>query len=249
MQTINRPTAVLVIAILQFVFGGLGLLGDLCGGLSQAGSGMFPAGRGTQAQMEKDMTRNLEAAMEKRLPNHKAFTMGLLVLDLALCGLMIGGGVGLIKMQPWGRTLTIIYALFSLVMKIVNVAMAALVTAPATKEAMAGMTAGMGREAALVGQIMEITMGIAIWMPVCLCIYPIVVLVIMLQPHVVAAFAEAKTGPSLGAATPPDYQQPFSPGAGMPPDDRYRLPDADVPPDPPYRSPGADVPPDDRFRQ
>jgi len=229
MQTVNRPTSVLVIAILQFVFGGLGVVTDLCGGLQQVGGspGMFPGGgRGGQAQMQQDMTRQLEAALEKRLPGYKAFAIGILLLDLTLCGLMIGGGVGLVKMQPWGRTLTIVYALFSLVMKIVNVAFAALVTAPVTKEVMAGMAAQMGgREGALFGQIMDVTMGIAVWAPVCLCIYPIVVLVIMLQPHVAAAFAEAKTGPSLGWAggtQPPDYQNPYRPGGDVSPDDRFR---------------------------
>jgi hypothetical protein len=46
MQTPHRPTAVLVIAILQFIFGGLGLLLVLCGGLGQlsgGSSGMFGA--------------------------------------------------------------------------------------------------------------------------------------------------------------------------------------------------------------
>src|SRR5271155_3552235 len=100
---INRPTSVLVIAILQFVFGGLGVLFDLCGGLGQVsgggGAGMFGGGGGQQGKMQKYMTRELEAAMAQRLPSYKAGSIGLIVLDLAMCGIMIGGGVGLVQMQ------------------------------------------------------------------------------------------------------------------------------------------------------
>src|SRR5262245_36924889 len=99
MQT-NRPTSVLVIAILQFVFGGIFLLVVLCSGASQmSGGNPFGArGGGAQAKMQEDMQRDMEKAIEKRLPNHKAIGAVILVLELAICGMMIGGGVGLVQM-------------------------------------------------------------------------------------------------------------------------------------------------------
>src|SRR5262249_3000254 len=97
-QTVHRPTAVFVIAILQFVFGGLSLVLDLCGGAMQAGGPGLFGGSGAQAQMQAEMTFEMEKALEKRLTNHKFIGACLLVLDLALCGMMIGGGVGLVQM-------------------------------------------------------------------------------------------------------------------------------------------------------
>lgn len=220
---VNRPTSVLVIAILQFIFGGLGVLFDLCGGVGQvSGSnpGMFGGG-GAQAQMQKDMNRELEVAMEKRLPNHKAVTIGLLLLDLGLCGVMIAGAVGLVQMQPWGRTLTIVYALFSLVMKVVVLTKSLLVDVPATKEVFGAMAMDMGREGATFSQIMDMVMTVAAWSTLCFAIYPIVVLVIMLQPHVAAAFAEANTGRS-GGPEPPDYHDRYRSGTDVPPEDRWK---------------------------
>jgi hypothetical protein len=222
MQTVNRPTAVFVVAILQFVFGGLSLVLDLCGGAMQAGGpGMFGGG-GAQAQMQAEMTFEMEKAMEKRLPNHKFIGACLLVLDLALCGMMIGGGVGLVQMRPWGRKITIAYALISLVMKVVNVAMAALVSAPATREVMGAM-AMQGRQPPGFGQMMDLMTSAMTWGPMCLAIYPIVVLVIMLQPHVTEAFAAAAaSGAASPSSQPPDYHQHFQTGGETPPDDRFR---------------------------
>jgi hypothetical protein len=215
MQPVNRPTSVLVIAILQFIFAGLWVLIDLCGGAAQlSGGSPGMGGRGGQAEMQMQMQRDIEAAAARRLPSYKAVSLILVLLDLVLCGIMIGGGVGLMQMQPWGRTLTIVYALFSLVMKVAQIAFAALVTGPATKEVVGGM-AEMGREGAFVARVLEISTSIGAWMPVCFAIYPVVVLVIMLQPHVAAAFAEARTGPSLGwpgGAQPPDYRDRYPPG-------------------------------------
>jgi hypothetical protein len=212
--TIYRPTSILVIAILQFIFGGLGVLLDLWGGVSQL-SGSNPgmlAGGGQGQQMQKDLMREMEAAMEKRLASYKAVSIGLLVLDLALCGIMIAGGVGLVQMQPWGRTLTIVYAVFSLIMKVATIAFSALVTAPATKEVMGTMAMQMGPQGATFARIMDLMAGVATWTPVCFAIYPIVVLVIMLQPHVATALADANAG-TTGAwparPEPPDYQDRF----------------------------------------
>jgi hypothetical protein len=63
--------------------------------------------------MQRDMTRELEAAMQRRLPSYKAINVVILLLELGLSGIMIGGGIGLVQMQPWGRMLTIVYTFFS----------------------------------------------------------------------------------------------------------------------------------------
>lgn len=227
-QTAFRPSSVLVIAIFQFIFGGLGLLCDMYAGAAQAsGSAGMAGGGGTakQQEIQQNMTRDLERAMERRLPGHKTWTIALLLLDVLLCFMMIGSGVGLIQMQPWGRTLAMGGAALSVVLKVFNVVIGLSVTAPATKEVMAVYAQQLaGRDAAtFVGFMDGFTKGM-VWGPACFAIYPILVLVVLLQPGVVAAF-EAHEQTAAAPITDPDEQGHFRPDSGGPtdPDERFRI--------------------------
>jgi hypothetical protein len=205
MSPVNRPTSVFVIAILQFIFGGIGVLFYGCSGLMQASGVTGPAGN---AQAQEKMQQDLEAAMEKRMPGIKTINIAIMFLEVAISILMIVGGIGLVKMAPWGRKLTIAYGFLSLIMKGVNIVLGVMVTVPATKEAMASMSDQMqmpAREAAAFGQIMELFLSIGAFTPICFAIYPIVVLVFMFRPTIAAAFSGVPM-----ATAPADY------------DDRYR---------------------------
>jgi hypothetical protein len=106
----ERPPAVLVMAILNLVLGGLGILGTLlCGGVGP----LFAAVLSEQAVA--DPLGNPYTAVEKQLPGYIAFAIGSLVLNLLLSILLVIAGLGLLRMESWARRLCIGYGMASLV--------------------------------------------------------------------------------------------------------------------------------------
>src|SRR5262245_6550476 len=104
----ERPLSITTIAILHFVFGGLGILFGICGGITLAAGGgsqnWFMSSGGPSAnqdQMQK-MQQDLQKAIEGG-PAYQAVQIGNLVLDLAISVTMIVSGVGLLQLRPWGR--------------------------------------------------------------------------------------------------------------------------------------------------
>src|SRR4051794_11643492 len=119
MRPRNRPTSVLVLAILQIIFGSLGLLGSLCGvGMQLAGGGSMFGGQAPQGMPD------IQALLRERVPHYEIVLLGGLILGLISGTVMIVSGVGLIRMRPWARVLTIGYAIYYIASTILNVAYA-----------------------------------------------------------------------------------------------------------------------------
>ena len=53
-------------------------------------------------------------------PGHRVYSVISLLLGLAAAGVLIAAGVGLLKLRPWGRTLSIGYVVFSFASFFVN---------------------------------------------------------------------------------------------------------------------------------
>jgi hypothetical protein len=113
----KRPTAVTVIAILNIVFGGLGLLCYACigigivflyGALSKA-----PA-QDPQAQLLKDML----TSMKDEIPGFLPFLIGSSVFSLVMCIILIVAGIGLFSLQRWARVLCIFYSVATIATQI-----------------------------------------------------------------------------------------------------------------------------------
>src|SRR5258708_3178817 len=119
----KRPTSLLVFGILHITFGTLSLLGALCGGIYLLS--------GVQEQMAQ--TQNANAALTKdpqeielaeyqlralgaqhKAPFYDANLAGTSVLNVVLCTLLIVGGIGLIKVAPWARAVSLTYAVLSI---------------------------------------------------------------------------------------------------------------------------------------
>jgi hypothetical protein len=190
-----RPAAVLVIAILHFVGGGIGILYDLCGLAGQvlktaimSGSfGPMPQNNGQLGSMQD---------LETRIPGYQAMQYAQLSAGLVLSGFMIVAGVGLVQMRPWGRFLSIVYAVVSIVTHIgediynfgyVVPGMQSLMRDAAAKEPQLAKTG--------FGSMMESFVMIGPALQALLIIYPIVVLIIMLLPSVRAAFLAPPVAP------------------------------------------------------
>lgn len=222
MQTINRPTPVLIIAIFHFIVGGTGLLCDLCGVASLVAGGgqaMVIQPDPKQAKMQQDM----QEAMAQKIPGYQASQIVNTFLSLTFDVVLLAAGYGLLHMAPWARTLSLVYASVSLLHKIVMAFYTIFLVLPAMDGVFSTL---LGQaQTAQERQILEIGImsgkigGVA---GVCITmIYPFVVLLVLNLASVKEAFSGQPLAP---ADRPnPDYQDPFRPGSGPPDyDDRIQ---------------------------
>src|SRR5437870_11242289 len=135
----TRPPSITVIAILQLVFGGLMVVLYICGGLMQlaGGQAMFSSFSNTgnakannQMQIQKEFQEGVER-IQAQMPGGKMVEHAKLCVDILLTLMMIIGGIGLLKMLRWSHTLTILYAVLSILMKIAANVYALLYVLPA----------------------------------------------------------------------------------------------------------------------
>ncbi len=112
-MTPNRPKAVLVIAILNFVFGGLWLLYLTCVGIvvslfAVIAKNMPPPPPGQPNPME--VLRVFEA-----VPGYIQVLIVAGVSAVLIHVVLIVAGFGLLKMRPWGRWASVAYAVVMIV--------------------------------------------------------------------------------------------------------------------------------------
>jgi hypothetical protein len=203
-----RPALVTVVAVLHFVFGGLGLLcqttSDILNvsGVAQKFNTMFtpPSNAQMDPQMKKrmEMQEKMQQAIEN-VPGAQAKQWADLVQDTVLSVCLIVAGIGLLQMGPWARMLSMVYAVVSILYKIGSIVYMALYFLPAM-QALAKEFAGDDPISHFTGFIMQVSSYGAIAMLLGAMIYPIFVLIAMLVPSVAAAFR----GEPLAKPVPPE---------------------------------------------
>ncbi len=189
----RRSTAALVVAIFQILFGVLGL----CGAAFQLASSANPFANmqgGAQRGMKAPPTqREIEDAMEKRVPNSKVILTVMTGMEVVLSLMMIGGAVGLLMTRPWGRLVTIAYAAISIVLNPVKAVYGLVYISPVMSDFFQEHFAGGNQQEQMMGRMMQGMMTAAFALAFVVVLYPIIVLVIMLLPSVAASFrGEAK---------------------------------------------------------
>lgn len=210
-MTKKRPTAVLVIAILHFVFGGLGVLIGVVGIALQAagGSKLFqpaPPPQAGQNAKAMDMS-DLEDFIAKEVPGSKAIQTGDVVGKTALSICMIIAGVGLVKMQSWGRWLSVLYGLGSIALHVLRTIYFYTQLLPALQKYFDAKKAMIVNDQKLVEAIkmIEFFAMLAPLLELVTIIYPIIVLIVMFLPSVSAAFRGELAG--AGRAEDEDLDQ------------------------------------------
>jgi len=175
----ERPTLLLVVAIFHFIIGGLGLGTDLCGVVNFAAGGksLVPMGSPQQAQQQEEATRILES----KAPAYKVVQVVTLGLGFVLSIALLAAGFGLLKVQAWGRSLSLGYAVVSLLAKLFTAVYTILFILPSMDEAFRPMiqqNRQVGEMAVTVGKIGAVA-GAFVSM-----IYPIAVLILLGRPSV-----------------------------------------------------------------
>src|SRR5437660_11266458 len=137
----TRPASVTVIAVLNFVFGGLGLVGGLAGfifvmiGLDKMFMNMGNINPGNNPQVAKQLEQ--QQALQKDIMkfseeiNPKWYQVASAGQNIVLSIMMILGGIGLLKVLSWGRNLCLAYATLSILSHLGVILYTFLVVVPA----------------------------------------------------------------------------------------------------------------------
>jgi len=188
----DRLTSLYAIAILNLVIGIFGVLIDSASTVS-----IF-AERTLAARYLNDKQQSERAEIEKvlakelpHLPGYRlAFNVAIpWLLTLAL----LASGLGLIRLRPWGWWLAMLYGCASILHKTGMGLYSIVFLLPAYRElpADADMPTPISstRHIDAISTADTVTMIAMVAMPFILAIYPVVVLVVLSQPRVTAAFA------------------------------------------------------------
>lgn len=190
------PVPVIVIAVLHLVFGGLGLIMDVCGTAMILAGNPFarlqPRGAPPPTELQRRM-QNVEQEMADAIPGYRLSQVANTVVNFALDGMLIAAGIGLLKMMAWARLLSIVYACTSIVQKVISVVVSYVVVVPLMQEWLRSLPVQT-----LEDQILVNTMSASMWLSgigvVAYMIYPLAVLIVMFLPVVSAAFRPGEPG-------------------------------------------------------
>jgi hypothetical protein len=204
----QRPASITVLAILNLVGGGLGLICCTgCAGINHIASAntdvFVPAGRTTNAGASNnpfvrssEMSILIDRQVPTVVPGYKAYVYGIVLVSFILDVLLIISGIGLLMMAYWGRNMAISYAMISLFTKLImGFYLLVFVLGPVStlidKEA-----ASNPQFAAMAGSMAGFKFGRFIrefgWLLP--GIYPVILLILLLRPSVGQAFAQANRG-------------------------------------------------------
>lgn len=162
----QRPTSVTVFGVLNIAFAAFGFIGTL------ASMALF---------MMPGNSSNPVLKIMQDSPAYAAWIKVSIPLGLLACGALLAAGIGLMLLKPWARQLTIGYAIYALGFGVIGMVVNFLfLIRPMLQQA----REQHGAEAAgAIGGAIGGSVGGCLGM-----IYPILLLVFMFRPNVMAAF-------------------------------------------------------------
>jgi hypothetical protein len=199
----KRPAAVVVLAVLHFVFGTLGLCCGTCGGtmtllpwphIEAALEGKDEPDPETVAEEEKEVR-----FFRERLPHKAAVEYGLIPFDVLLPLALLAAGVGLLRLRPWGRWLSLACAVLALLQGVVYAVYNFGFYFPVQKEYW------QLTEPDTIGSAPGLLMaqGFVVLASAFFFAYPVAILIVLTRPGVAAAFRpEENSGPGEIAPRP-----------------------------------------------
>jgi len=162
----QRPTSVIIFGILNFVFAALGVIGLI------ASFALLSL----PANSDNPIIKFIQLC-----PDYAVWLKICIPLGLLGCVLPLASGFGLLALKPWARLLSIVYAIYAIVFCVAGMLMN-LVFMDQPMLGQASQQRAFETVAALGGPISGTIGGLF------LLIYPLVLLVFMLRPKIVATF-------------------------------------------------------------
>jgi hypothetical protein len=190
----RRPASIQVIGILHLVFGGFGLLGGLCAGVTQAiGPANFmptmpPPPAGAQAPpIPLDMAPRLQRFLDAEIPFYTGTLLIQTILGLVLSVMLIVAGIGLLFVKPWSRKLSLVYAISSVLFQLAGMVFTIAFVLPATNKFYLQLEQEFPRVGPLFAFSRASMWAGMVFVPLGL-VYPIVVFVLLTRRKVIEAF-------------------------------------------------------------
>ena len=202
----RRPTALVVVAILNLIFGGFWLL---CGGaglaLNESGAAEWLAKfqKNQPGQIKGLSYGEIMVQVAERVPSFVVVQRIAAIAGLLTSLLLVLSGIGLLRLRAWGRYLGFAYVAVQLPVHIANAVYSMLYVTPVMAkimdEALAKMPGGFMR------QMMEFSLGLSSSAGVVgiamTLVYPLLVLMLLLLPSVSQAFKK-QAAPASGSSAP-----------------------------------------------
>ena len=163
----QRPTSVTVFGVLNLVFGIWGLLGAIIQGV---------------ALFAVDVQHDPDILFPMDNPIWKTWTTVSFGLSWVGVVLLIGSGIGLLRLRWWGRTLAIIYSIFAIITGMAAMGMSWFLVAQPALGHMSTMRDP--EQLVFLGAAIGGLIGGCVWL-----IYPALLWYYMTRPHVVAALS------------------------------------------------------------
>ncbi len=209
MKPQHRPTAVIVLAVINFVLAGLVLLFGVCGTLlsilvfPRLMASFMPPGQGPNPF-------TMMSEMMESIPGYNAFMLGKTGLNAVTSTLLLVAGFGLLKVRRWSRTLCLVYAVVTIVQTLAATVYEIAVLNPAVSRAVVEYTEKVNQMNKAPGQP-PVNLGFtetlyntvgpisAVLWAVVLLVYPITLLIVLTRRPIVAAFARGEVLEALPA--------------------------------------------------
>jgi hypothetical protein len=170
----KRPTSVLVFGILNLIFAAMGVFG-LLGSAAMLLATQSP-------DMQKALQNNPVLQLIQQNHDYALFIKISTLAGVAATVVLALGGVGLLLLRSWGRYLSIVYAFYAIVATMIGAMVNYHFLIAPMLEKVAHARPGP-EQGALVGGVVGGLFGTCFGM-----IYPVLLLIFMYRPNVVAAF-------------------------------------------------------------
>lgn len=170
----QRPTTVTVFGILNIVFAALGIFGII--------------GSAVVLLAVNGDTKNPVVQLIHDSPTYAAYLKVSVVLGLLVSLVLLGAGIGLLRLKPWARGLSIAYGIFGIISVPVNTVLSYFfMTRPLLEQMQQQQHHNAAATGAAVGGAVGGMIGGCFGL-----IYPVLLLVFMLRKDVAAAFKAEK---------------------------------------------------------
>jgi hypothetical protein len=193
----HRPTAIVVLAVLNFVFAGLGILSVLCGAiLFWVTMAIVTAINMVSVPATGEQT---SAALQS-IPGFVPYMIASSLLDTIMALLIAIAGFGLLSMRPWARWLSVVYGIYTILASLFGIIYTLTVINPTIQSWQVELARRQGTAPppASAGDVTRLAL------PVCAIAYGVALLVVLFLPHVSAAFAGKDYPPGEHFPAPAD---------------------------------------------
>jgi hypothetical protein len=215
----ERPTIILVMAILNFVFGAMCSVTQVCGLgsiLLMRSLGSMPAPP-TQKGMPMPNPFQEISTMYDYVPGFYVVSTTYAILTIVLHVVLIAAGIGLLSMKPWARWTCVVYSMVTILLVLANTVYTVQYVQPGIekwqRDFLAKMAPGAPPPATMGNSPFVGSIGAAFGF-IMYVAYPLALLIVMLLPMVGAAFAGKRSLPA-----PYDYDDRGGGPADLPPPD------------------------------